>query len=123
MISPRQKTNRTVPGCVHEKRSRETGYLTSPYIKGMNCGYFTAFLINFKGVMIELKIDILFGPYDLFLLGILKFLIGARRLFGMVANFFDDFSNARIFPPANISFCPYANLTRSVSTQNRSVLY
>ena len=122
MIRPRKKTDRSVTGGFHKKSSRKTGNLSSSHVKGLDCRYFVAFLFHLECVVIQLKVYILFGPYDPFFFGILELLVGTWRLFGFICNFLDNFTDPGVFSPTDISLCPNANFARSISSENRTIL-
>ena len=106
MIGSGKKANGSMSSGIHEEGAGEAGHLSGANVKGMNCGNPFACLLNFEGMMEKLQVDVPFGPNDRFLFGILEFLIGAGRLFGMVANFLYDLADAWIFAAAYVSLCP-----------------
>ena len=77
MIGSGKKTDRSVPGGIYEKRSGKTRDLSCSDVKGLDRGYFAAFLFHFEGMVIKLQINVPFRPYDRFLFCIFEFLVGA----------------------------------------------
>ncbi len=121
-IGSGEVANCAMSSAVREQGAAESRAFTGANVEGMDGQNAFVGRFHLVGVMVEIKIDIVFRPYDGFLLGVAEFLVGAGRLLCFVGEFLDDFSDARILASPNISLCPDANLAGSVAPEYRPVL-
>ena len=117
-----QCTKCSVPRRVDKQLATKLDLLAGPNRKRGDGLDLSAVHLRTKCVVLQKQIDVWLGSNKSLFLCIFEFLKGAWRFFGAIAELLNDLSNAWILASTNQAHRPNTNLTRSISTQDRSVL-
>jgi hypothetical protein len=75
-----------------------------------------------EDVLVEKKGDVFLRAHVRLLLGVAKFLIGARGVFRAVGELLDHFADVRVFAAPHETHGPHAHLGAAVAAKDRAVL-
>ena len=73
--------------------------------------------------MVEEQVDVFFCANDSLFLSVAEFLVCAWRFFRVIAELFDDLTDARVFAATDISHRPDTDFTGAISTKDGAILH